>query len=78
MTVTIAAKLAIDPERLRYINLPEPTPIGVTGDRWQIFYRDEWRDLPWHFNGPTCVTRELVRSWLGVVEVEQGKEQSGG
>lgn len=75
MLTKIAARLAIDPERVRYITLPEPTSIGVTGERWQIWYRDQWQDLPWHFDGPLCVTRDLVRRWLGVTSVVCGQEE---
>jgi|GEM_PF-2181883 len=64
----IAANLAIDADRLRYHDPGQPSRIGVTGQRWQIHYRGEWRDLPWHFDGPLCVTRELVRQWLGTAE----------
>jgi len=64
---SVASNLRIDPDRLRYIDTGKPTPIGVTGMRWQILYNDQWQDLPWHFDGPLGVTRELVRRWLGVV-----------
>lgn len=59
----IAANLRIDPERIRYHNATEPGQFGETGWRWEIFYRDQWRELPWHFDGPLCVDRELVRRW---------------
>jgi hypothetical protein len=68
MRQEIAAKLAIDPARLRYHDPGEKSAMGVDGERWQIYYRDEWQDLPWHFDGPLGVTRELVRAKLGVAE----------
>lgn len=64
----IARNLAIDPARIRYFDPGYQSEMGVTGNRWQIYYRDSWQDLPWHFNGPLCVTREMVRAKLGVAE----------
>ena len=64
MRQRIAESLAIDPDRLRMHDPGEQSVIGVTGDRWQIFYADQWQDLPWHFDGPLGVTRVLVRQWL--------------
>ncbi len=64
----ITRDLAIDAVRLRYCDPGKTSRIGVTGQRWQIHYRDQWQDLPWHFDGPLGVTRELVRQWLGVAE----------
>ena len=29
-------------DRLRYVDIGKPTPIGVTGERWQILYSDQW------------------------------------
>jgi hypothetical protein len=65
----VASNLRIDPDRLRYVDTGERTSIGVTGERWQIFYNDKWQDMPWHFDGPLGVTRDLVRQWLGPVTV---------
>jgi len=39
-----------------------------TDPHWLIFYRDEWRELPWHFDGPLLVTRVLPRVWHGFTE----------
>lgn len=63
----IAVKLDIDPDRLRYGPLEGGAQgrLGTNGDHWQIYYRDEWRELPWHFDGPVWVTREMVRKWWG-------------
>lgn len=52
-------------KRIRYVKGTEPGQYGEVGWRWEIFYRDEWRELPWHFDGPLCVTRDLVRQWYG-------------
>jgi WD domain, G-beta repeat len=68
LRIKIARNLDIDPQRVRYFDPGEPSSIGVRGERWQIHYRDDWRDLPWHHDGPLYVTRELVRRWLGVAE----------
>jgi len=62
MRQRIAENVAIDPDRLRMHDLGKPSPVGVTGDRWQIFYGDHWQDLPWHFDGSLSVTRELCGS----------------
>ncbi|HBJ35165.1 MAG TPA: hypothetical protein DDZ51_10500 [Planctomycetaceae bacterium] len=64
MRQAIAVNLSIDPERLRIYDPRSQSVIGVTGERWQIFYGDQWHDLPWHFDGPLCVDRALVRKWL--------------
>ncbi|TWT56544.1 hypothetical protein [Allorhodopirellula solitaria] len=67
MRQAIAANLDIDPERIRYGPLADGKPgrMNTAGDHWQIYYRDEWQELPWHFDGPLWVTRELVRKWWG-------------
>ncbi len=67
MRQAIAAKLEIDPERIRYGALADGKPgrMNTEGEHWQIYYRDQWRELPWHFDGPLGVTRELVRKWWG-------------
>jgi hypothetical protein len=65
MRQKIAVNLFIVADRLRYHDPGQPSRIGVTGQRWQIFYGGQWSDLPWHFDGPLEVTRELVRQWLG-------------
>ena len=61
----IAANLQIDADRIRYVRSDEPGQFCETGWRWEILYQDQWRELPWHFDGPKCVTRELVRRWYG-------------
>lgn len=67
LRIVIAAKLDIDPDRLRYGPLEGGAQgrLGTGGDHWQIHYRDEWQELPWHFDGPMWVTREVVRKWWG-------------
>lgn len=67
LRVTIAANLDIDPDRIRYGPLEggEQGRLGTAGDHWQIWYRDQWRELPWHFDGPIGVRRELARKWWG-------------
>lgn len=65
MTVAIAANLRIESSRIRYIKPTTPGQFGETDPRWEIHYRGEWRELPWHFDGPLCVTRALVRKWYG-------------
>ncbi len=49
----IAGKLDIDPDRLRYGLLEDGKPgrMNTAGDHWQIYYREHWRELPWHFDG---------------------------
>lgn len=64
MRQAIAVNLSIDPTRLRMHDPGAQSVIGVTGERWQIFYGDQWQDLLWYFDGPLGVTRELVRKWL--------------
>ena len=61
----IAINLAIDVDRIRWHNATDPGLFGEIGWRWEIFYRDQWRELPWNFNGPLEVTRALVRRWYG-------------
>lgn len=63
----IAKQLQVDPDRIRYGPLPGDVvgKLGTDGDLWQIFYRDEWRELPWHFDSPALVTREMVIRWHG-------------
>lgn len=68
MRLEIASNLQIDPERIKYASLGRQCRIGITGERWLIFYRDEWRELPWHFDGALNVTREMVRKWHGAAE----------
>jgi hypothetical protein len=65
MQVRIAENLRITLDRIRYHNAATPGQFKETGWRWEIFYRDEWRELPWHFDGPLAVDRELVRHWYG-------------
>lgn len=66
MRAKIAANLRIDPERIRYNERPETGgQFGEMLPRWEIHYGDQWRELPWHHDGPLCVTRELVRRWYG-------------
>lgn len=74
---TIAAKLRIEPERLKFGPLPgvEIGMRGTAGDHWQIHYRGEWRELPWHPEYPEGVTRDHVRLWHGIVKKE-AKEQN--
>lgn len=64
MRQRIAENLSIDPARLRMHDPGGQSVIGVTGERWQIFYGDQWQDLPWYFVGPLGVDRALVRKWL--------------
>ncbi len=66
MRAKVTAKFSIEPERLRYHDPGQTSDIVVSGERWQIYYRDAWRDLPGHFDGPTGVTRELVRIKAGL------------
>ncbi|MCA9139667.1 MAG: hypothetical protein KDB00_23000 [Planctomycetales bacterium] len=65
MRQAIADNLRIDADRIRYARGDGPGQFGESGMRWEIFYRDQWRELPWHFDGPQCVTRDLVRRWYG-------------
>ncbi|MDM4015288.1 hypothetical protein [Roseiconus lacunae] len=66
LRLMIAANLRIDADRVRYNNDPtEPGQFGELMPRWEINYRDQWRELPWHFEGPQYVDRELVRRWYG-------------
>ncbi len=53
LQVVIAGKLDIDPDRLRYGLLEDGKPgrMNTAGDHWQIYYREHWRELPWHFDG---------------------------
>ena len=61
----IAANLQIDADRIRYVRSDQPGQFDETGWRWEVFYRDQWRELPWHHDGPKYVTRALVRQWYG-------------
>ncbi len=63
----IAVNLQVDPDRIRYAPLDgkERGKLGTSGNHWQIFYRDEWREIPWHNQGPTVVTRDMIRATYG-------------
>jgi hypothetical protein len=65
MRLRIATNLEIEVERIQHGNLGQHGKLGTTDPHWLIFYRDQWRELPWHFNGPLNVTREMVRAWHG-------------
>ncbi len=64
----IAANLRIDPDRIRYGRLGRLGKLGTEDPHWLILYSGEWRELPWHFDGPLGVTRDLVRQWWGTPE----------
>lgn len=62
----IAGNLGIAPDRIRYVKGRFPGQFRETDMwRWEIYYSDQWRELPWHFDGPLGVDRELVRKWYG-------------
>ena len=65
LRVGIAKNLKIDADRIRYGNLGRQGRLGTDDPHWLIFYRDQWRELPWHFDGPLNVTRAMVRNWYG-------------
>ena len=66
LRLRIAANLQIDADRIRWIRGEFPGQFGESGNwRWELFYRDQWRELPWHYDGPLLVTREMVRAWYG-------------
>lgn len=67
MRLKIAANLAIDPERIKYGRLGRKGKLGTDDPHWMVFYRNKWRELPWHFDGPLNVTRGMVRHWYGEV-----------
>ncbi len=62
----IASNLRIDPDRIQRGRLGRKGKLGTDDPHWMIFYRGEWRELPWHFDGPLSVTREMVRQWHDV------------
>lgn len=66
----IAANLDIEIDRLRFSNeaCERIKQMGQLVAVWQIYYRDARRELPWHVDGPSYVTRDLVRNWRGLVE----------
>jgi len=59
----VAFNLRIDLDRIRYGKLGRRGRLGTPDPHWQIFYRGEWRELPWTYDGPAGVTREIVRRW---------------
>ena len=61
----IAANLDIESDRIQYGSLGRQGKFGTTDPHWLIHYRGEWRELPWHFDGPLLVTRAMVRAWYG-------------
>ena len=61
----IATNLCIDVDFVRYDFLERPSKIGSVGKQWQIKWRGQWCELPWHFDGPTRVTWDLIRKWYG-------------
>ena len=68
LRLKVARNLQVDPDRIKYGHLGHIGKLGTSDPRWLIFYRDEWRELPWHFDGPGGVTRDLVRQWHGDAE----------
>ncbi|TWT91622.1 hypothetical protein [Neorhodopirellula pilleata] len=66
----IAKNLDINPDRLRYAPLEDGVPgrLNTEGVHWQIWYREAWRELPWHHEGPLYVTRGMVQQWWGSPE----------
>ncbi len=69
MQAKIAANLGVDPVRVRYFDPGEQDALGVEGARWMLWYDGRWQSMPWHFNGPLDVTRDLVRAKLGIPTV---------
>lgn len=65
MRLKIAAHLQVAPDRIRYVNSQEPGQFNEVGWRWEIQFNGQWRELPWHFDGPLRVTQDLVRNWYG-------------
>ncbi|EMI57447.1 hypothetical protein [Rhodopirellula sallentina] len=63
----IAKNLGISPDRIRYGPMENNRPgrLNTQGDHWQIHYQGEWKELPWHHDGPLQVTRTQVRNWYG-------------
>lgn len=59
----VAYNLRIDPDRIRYGNLGHRGRLYTPDPHWQIYYRGEWRELPWTYDGPMGVTRETVKRW---------------
>ncbi|QDT08105.1 hypothetical protein [Stieleria marina] len=59
----IAANLGMDPCDIRYGNLGRCGKLGTTDPHWLVFYRGQWRELPWHFDGPLLVTRQHISQW---------------
>jgi serine/threonine-protein kinase len=53
---------------------PDSSLLGTEDPHWLILYRGEWRELPWHFDGPLGVTRDLVRQWWGTPESPDGTD----
>jgi len=72
----IAVRLQIEPNRIRYGPLPDGQlgRLGTAGDHWHIFYRDSWRELPWHCEGPQWVTRAMMRKWHGLANDDNNEE----
>ena len=64
----VAQNLGIEPDRIRFGELGRLGKLGTEDPHWLIFYRGTWCELPWHFDGPTGVTRDLVRKWYGPPE----------
>ncbi|MCM2371256.1 hypothetical protein [Aporhodopirellula aestuarii] len=66
----IAKNLGVSPDRIRYgpMENGHPGRFNTRGDHWQIHYQGEWKELPWHYDGPLQVTRETVRAWYGASE----------
>ncbi|MGB7344526.1 MAG: hypothetical protein WBD20_09955 [Pirellulaceae bacterium] len=59
----VATNLHVDPSNVRYGNLHRRGKLGTTDPHWLIFYRGQWRELPWHFDGPLLVTRQHIAQW---------------
>ncbi|QDT06904.1 hypothetical protein K227x_53270 [Rubripirellula lacrimiformis] len=75
LTIRIAERLGIDQDRIRWGPLPSGRgKLGTSGDHWQIWYRAEWRELPWHFDGPDMVTREMIRRHYGDPTADEASE----
>ena len=43
----------------------------------QLWYRDDWRDLPWHYDGPLGVGNEIVLAIVVLTERRHAPTQRG-
>ena len=72
MRIRTAENLNIDADRIRYVRSDQPGQFGETDWRWEILYQDQWRELPWHFDGPLPADQDSKRKLSRATRLSTG------